>query len=246
MSKDDLRRDNRFATIEAYQSRLNTKTDKFECIAVNAGKDGYIYLLCKDCGATFRKSKNTLRPTRANRLLCPHCQEIRTKWKEQKLEEEREAKAEEKRIIRKNKELEKIKRKKRICERCGRTFIGNHNIKYCSIECRRRQNDSNKEHRRRTQTNSQKHENISLIRLVERDNNKCWLCGKQVDWKDYTQKENGVFIAGERYPSMDHVKPLNKGGEHTWANVRLAHRRCNTKKRDRTLGEKNGQLIFFI
>lgn len=34
-------------------------------------------------------------------------------------------------------------------------------------------------------------------------------------------------------PSVDHVKPLAKGGKHSWRNVVLAHRICNTLKSDR-------------
>jgi 5-methylcytosine-specific restriction endonuclease McrA len=30
--------------------------------------------------------------------------------------------------------------------------------------------------------------------------------------------------------SMDHLVPLSKGGDHSWANVALAHRSCNSKR----------------
>ncbi|WP_371874733.1 HNH endonuclease [Streptomyces fulvorobeus] len=34
--------------------------------------------------------------------------------------------------------------------------------------------------------------------------------------------------------SVDHVKPLSKGGSHTMANVMTAHLRCNLSKGNRT------------
>ena len=42
--------------------------------------------------------------------------------------------------------------------------------------------------------------------------------------------ENGVIICGNNYPSIEHIKPAALGGSHTWDNVKLAHRRCNSLK----------------
>ena len=64
----------------------------------------------------------------------------------------------------------------------------------------------------------------------------CSLCGGICNWGDYIIKDNN-FIAGDYYPSIDHIKPIAKGGLHEWNNIQLAHRICNTNKRDRyTLG----------
>lgn len=67
---------------------------------------------------------------------------------------------------------------------------------------------------------------------TERDNGVCWLCGKTCDWSNY-EIVDGTFIAGNQYPSIDHVIPLAKGGTHTWDNVKLAHRICNSIKSDK-------------
>lgn len=37
---------------------------------------------------------------------------------------------------------------------------------------------------------------------------------------------------------VDHVRPLSKGGEHSYANVQLSHRRCNRVKRDKVPEDK--------
>ena len=47
---------------------------------------------------------------------------------------------------------------------------------------------------------------------------KCGICSKFVEQKD---------------KSIDHIRPLSKGGTHTWDNVQLAHLKCNIKKGNR-------------
>ena len=55
------------------------------------------------------------------------------------------------------------------------------------------------------------------------------ICGRPCDYEDYTV-DGDIFIAGNWYPSIDHVIPVSKGGRHSWDNVKLAHRLCNTVK----------------
>ena len=76
------------------------------------------------------------------------------------------------------------------------------------------------------------HDNdITLEKLYKRDGGKCYLCGIICDWNDGIDKD-GTFVAGQMYPSIDHVFPLSKGGHHTWENVKLACRGCNSRKRN--------------
>lgn len=70
---------------------------------------------------------------------------------------------------------------------------------------------------------------VNLQELISRDQSVCALCGELVNVNDYTVRD-GVFIAGNSYPSIDHIIPLSKGGAHTWSNVQLAHRACNSRK----------------
>ena len=68
----------------------------------------------------------------------------------------------------------------------------------------------------------------------------------QVDLKDLTDINN-VFVAGDNYPSVDHIKPISKGGTHTWDNIQLAHRYCNTIKSDNDYYENEyNQLTFSL
>lgn len=73
---------------------------------------------------------------------------------------------------------------------------------------------------------------ITLAKLIERDNHICKLCGREVNESDYVYVGD-TFIAGNDYPSIDHIKPLSKGGVHQWDNVQLAHRLCNSIKNNR-------------
>lgn len=57
------------------------------------------------------------------------------------------------------------------------------------------------------------------------------------DWDDFHVDGYGNFIAGDMYPSMDHVIPLAAGGAHTNGNLRIAHRLCNALKGDRSVSE---------
>ena len=72
---------------------------------------------------------------------------------------------------------------------------------------------------------------ITVRGLYLRDGGRCYLCGGLCDWTDFTEID-GTIICGNRYPSIDHVMPLSKGGLHSWDNVKLAHRKFNSLKKD--------------
>ncbi len=61
-------------------------------------------------------------------------------------------------------------------------------------------------------------ENIDIAELAQRDNGRCGVCGKSV-------------VPAMR--SVDHILPLSFGGEHSYANTRLTHLRCNIRRQDR-------------
>lgn len=58
---------------------------------------------------------------------------------------------------------------------------------------------------------------LSVVR--EKDGDVCWLCG-------LGETERDIW-------TIDHVVPISKGGPNLYSNVRLAHGRCNSRKRDR-------------
>lgn len=57
---------------------------------------------------------------------------------------------------------------------------------------------------------------------VERFGHTCAICGKECDESD---KSWGTY--GPDYPTLDHIKPLSKGGSHTWDNAQILCGWCN-------------------
>jgi 5-methylcytosine-specific restriction endonuclease McrA len=62
---------------------------------------------------------------------------------------------------------------------------------------------------------SGRYEPIDQLVVLERDDGVCGICGGDVDPMDY---------------HVDHIIPLARGGEHTYANVQTTHPSCNVAK----------------
>jgi 5-methylcytosine-specific restriction endonuclease McrA len=69
-------------------------------------------------------------------------------------------------------------------------------------------------------------ERISPTDIYERDGWTCQLCGRPV--------ARAKAVPHPQAPTLDHIVPLSKGGDHTTSNVQCAHFRCNSLKGDRT------------
>jgi 5-methylcytosine-specific restriction endonuclease McrA len=65
-------------------------------------------------------------------------------------------------------------------------------------------------------------EDIDRQLVWERDEGICGICGESVDHADF---------------HIDHIKPLALGGEHSYANVQVAHPFCNLSKGMKTMAE---------
>jgi len=200
-------------------------------------KENPVRVRCTICGQEFVRTFHNI--TTKGRVSCPFCLErerkqIReAKEAEQKRQGlERKRKAKEREEERKRKSEAWKNRPYRKCRVCGTLT---QNPKYCCPDCRDKANWTTKEHRRRARLKAQMVDrDITVEGLFRRDKGICSICGGRCDLEDYTVRE-GVFIAGDWYPSVDHIKPISKGGLHSWGNVQLAHRRCNTLKSDKEL-----------
>ena len=163
-----------------------------------------LWMSCQRCGVEFRASA-------INRVNCDSCVTA--------IERERGVQ----------------RREVAECEECETTFVRIHkNSKYCSAGCSSRAHTRNKEFRRRKRLarNGRVDREITLSKVLRRHKGICSLCGGEVDESDFTYDGDGNFIVGREYPSIDHIKPISKGGTHTWDNVQLAHHYCNTLKGD--------------
>lgn len=79
-------------------------------------------------------------------------------------------------------------------------------------------------HKRRALKMKLPADGIRPLEVYERDGWVCHICGGSVD--------KSVKWPDPMSPSLDHVKPLSKGGHHVLGNVQLAHLECNVRKGD--------------
>lgn len=82
---------------------------------------------------------------------------------------------------------------------------------------------------------------VTLKKLIARDNGICKICGKPIDLLDICNKAVGGF-----YPSIDHIIPMSKGGGHVWENVQLAHVICNSRKGNRSISTDETEVSSWI
>ena len=191
-------------------------------------KEAVVRVHCKVCGETFERTYHHLTTSGYG---CPEC----LKREKEKAKADRTAQRERERNKRKRiAEVNKISRYKQMrmvsCPVCGEMFLSwNSRSVYCSEKCRKKSIANTQSSDDRLNRSNIIDKGITLKKLYDRDGGVCQICGGVCDWNDCRQNENGVFIAGDLYPSKDHVIPLSCGGKHSWDNVRLAHRLCNTK-----------------
>lgn len=66
---------------------------------------------------------------------------------------------------------------------------------------------------------------VQYPEVYSRSNGICGLCQEPVsEWLFYPDQMAGT---------IDHIKPLSRGGQHVYTNVQLAHSLCNSKKGNR-------------
>jgi 5-methylcytosine-specific restriction endonuclease McrA len=109
------------------------------------------------------------------------------------------------------------------CKTCGENFTSSHRDWYCSKDCAK----------------VRKWEKLrSSLRLAvyERDKGICQLCAKPVVEEAWQQE-----LWQPLYPTLDHIIPRSKGGEHTLQNLQLAHAICNSYKRDLDASTRMGE-----
>lgn len=194
---------------------------------------------CKWCGNLFS-------PKGEQRVYCSDgCRKDSLEDARMKREQQLEVQLKDKAINKLIKALNERVGKARECKCCNRKYL---HIKYlngtsyCSDECREQglkelQKKYPKPKRtskdKRWTLNGKADYSININKLYERDEGCCHICGGHTDFNDYSETAEGYFIAGNTYPSIDHVIPIAKGGLHQWDNVKLAHRICNSIKNDK-------------
>lgn len=193
-----------------------------------------IRLQCRKCGCVLERSFSRLR----GNITCEACDK-KKRGQQKALDKKR---ADLVRIFIALKELKSPK----ICECCGEEFYSLYaESLYCSEKCKRKAKklrwkarypqkakERSKLHRSKYKERAKKYggiyeSGITRIKVVERDNYICQICGKTCNPED---NRWGSF--GPDYPTLDHIIPLSKGGSHTWDNVQCACGMCNSTKSD--------------
>ena len=212
---------------EAATKTIAERAQGFEYVDGYTNCDGRVNIRCKVCGHVQSRSFITIRH---KNIVCENCAHI----------EAEKRKAHKKLVEAQKKEWEKIGKVKAeqlsfsVCKACGSLFFpSRQGLLYCSTKCRTKENDAIKKDKRiRKLRTIAIDRDITIEKLYKKSNGVCALCGGQCDWSDHVIND-GTFVVGAMYPSIDHVKPISRGGLHEWSNVQLAHFSCNSKKGDR-------------
>lgn len=105
-----------------------------------------------------------------------------------------------------------------VCVECNIPFLGMPRQSFCSSKCRDRAGRLRRDALKR----GAYVEPVGLGFLLERDKGICQICNRPVE----VSKKAPHALS----PSVDHIIPLSKGGEHSKANTQLAHFLCNSIK----------------
>ena len=121
---------------------------------------------------------------------------------------------------------EMVERGPKSCLYCGNSFYSP-TKHYCSDECKckaaRVKDELRKSERlKRARSNGRFDADIDIYKLIERDGEYCYLCGDGVHFNNHYNDP--------KYPTIEHVMPIARGGTHSWDNVKVACRECNTRK----------------
>ena len=202
---------------------------QFEYVGGFANCDGSVNIRCKVCGHVQSRSLITIRHNR--KTECENCKRIESERREQERKKDQEARKAYKAHLR-----EASKKAKQlsfsVCKSCGCLFFSERaGAMYCSQTCMKRESNALKKDRRIRKLRSiVVDKGINIERLYEKSNGVCALCGGKCNLADHVIRDDGSFVVGATYPSIDHIKPISKGGLHEWSNVQLAHHVCNSKK----------------
>lgn len=241
--------------IEYFKNKFEKKFPEFKYHSGYTGTDDYFKMECRKCGHIQERNAQCARPSRNKELSCDKCELrervanrilsvkqkiIRKKKYKIKIEKQKEFTRKINNEIKAIKQIKKNHRYYKKCNECGKNFFTNRmDVKTCNDKCKTKRRNRIKDlnRRRRLRENGKINYKITINKLAKRSDGICQICGKPVNFDDFYRDGNGNFIAGPKYPSIDHIIPVAKGGTHTIDNVQLAHRDCNYNKSDESIFE---------
>lgn len=247
--------------IERTGEKLKARLDVYGFVLLGKykGRQEHITIKCKACGEVYERNPQNCMKFGA---ACPNCKAIRSaealRIREQAHKAELEKKKAEKLAANPlglsayQLEREKVLDVPHVCKVCGKEYtirsymqsIGTsykRDSGYCSKACREKQKHINERaNRKKARAEGRRYccrhytrakrlglpaeEGITKAKLLKRDGPFCALC--------FLPLQTDGDPKSDLYWSIDHIVPMHKGGGHTWDNVQLAHRLCNSNKRD--------------
>lgn len=221
---------------------IRNKAPQLEYVSGYVDNTKPVKVRCKVCGWIFERRFSGI--VTKGRIGCPECKRREAEIKKQqviaekerlRIEQQREQERQREAKIRALGNKIQVQIELNVCPVCGNLTT---RPKYCSDKCANKAVRKSKEIKRRTRIkDATVDKDITVLGLFKRDAGLCYLCGKPCRLDDYVMQD-GQKQCGDWYPSIDHVVPLSKGGIHSWDNVRLAHRICNSLKRDKLMNGK--------
>lgn len=119
------------------------------------------------------------------------------------------------------------------CSECGKEFIpiyGDKKRVFCSKKCCEKNGNRTSKIKREAAIRKVSVESVNPIKVFDRDNWVCQLCGHKV-----LRSKRGSYHP--RSPELDHIIPISKGGEHSYRNTQCTCRQCNWSKGAGTKGQ---------
>lgn len=198
------------------------------CLYKGLEKPGMIKV-CRYCGKPFERKPNGAKEV--NRFCSISCSSLfygairrENKEREKKQREQiKKLQKETERLSKKLQELERKIEKIKPCFICGELMVRAKSTQTICAVCRKKADNIRRD--KRLYRNGKPDLSITLEKVYERDLGICQLCNRFIIF--------GSDTNADYYPSIDHIKPLSKGGKHEWNNVQLACRKCNTEKGNR-------------
>lgn len=216
------------------KSHKKGRTRRFcsnECYKAARNPADYQLTTCKYCGRVFREKRDRINLYCSNlcrgKAISEDAAKARTECEAIEREEREHQEAIRQELLEALEVVEHLRFRlehEKKCVVCGEWFTAKQKTQLCcSPECSRKRDNAKHDHR--NARNGEPDTSITLSRLYRRDGGVCKLCGKELSFDIDPQSGD--------YPSIDHIIPLAKGGQHQWDNVQLACRRCNWEKGDR-------------
>jgi predicted nucleic acid-binding Zn ribbon protein len=163
---------------------------------------------CKGCGKLLWRGTGSLAP---GEMMCRPCRSARST-----------------RPVDKPRRIPTVLR----CQ-CGKDFVEvarGHGQRFCSKPCRDRAEWGRKDRIRAMRQMGVVVELFDPAVIFERDGWRCQLCGKAV--------RRSAKVPHPLAPTVDHIVPVSRGGDHVPSNVQCAHFACNNRKGARAANDQ--------